>query len=138
PCRVGLSRMLEIINDITEGKGSEEKLAILQDTAETVSIASLCALGKTSPNPVLSTIKYFLPEYEAHIKEGRCPAGVCRELIRYSINEETCNGCSACLKACPHDAISGEKKQVHKIDEDKCQKCGICMEVCKFESINLL
>jgi NADH:ubiquinone oxidoreductase subunit F (NADH-binding) len=116
PCRVGLGRMLEIIDDITEGRGTEDKLTLLKDTCETVSIVSLCALGKTAPNPVLSTIKYFQAEYEAHIKEGRCPAGVCRELIHYSINEETCNGCVACLKACLHDAITGEKKKVHKID----------------------
>ncbi|MDI6793085.1 MAG: NADH-ubiquinone oxidoreductase-F iron-sulfur binding region domain-containing protein [bacterium] len=135
PCRVGLSRMLEIITDITEGNGTEEKLGLLKDTAETVSLASLCALGKTAPNPVLSTIRYFQAEYEAHIKENRCPAGVCRDLIHYSINEDNCNGCGACLKACPHDAISGEKKEVHRIDDDNCQKCGICKEACKFEAI---
>lgn len=137
PCRVGLSRMLEIINDITEGRGTEEKLSLLKDTSETVAIASLCALGKTAPNPVLSTIKYFRAEYETHIKEGRCPAGVCRELIHYSINEKNCNGCGACLKACPHNAISGEKKEVHKIVENKCQKCGVCQEVCNFEAIDI-
>ena len=138
PCRVGLSRMLEVINDISEGRGTLEKLELLEDTAETVTIASLCALGKTAPNPVLSTIKYFRSEYEAHIKERRCPAGVCRELIHYSINEEKCKGCTACLKACPHDAITGEIKKVHKIDESKCHKCGICKEVCKFEAIEVL
>ncbi len=136
PCRVGLSRMLEIINDITEGRGTEEKLALLKDTSETVAIASLCALGKTAPNPVLSTIKYFQSEYEAHIKEGRCPAGVCRKLIHYSINEN-CTGCAACLKACPHNAISGEKKKVHKIEDSICQKCGVCKEVCKFDAIEV-
>ncbi|MCK4463009.1 MAG: 4Fe-4S binding protein, partial [Candidatus Omnitrophica bacterium] len=137
PCRIGLSRMLEIINDITEGRGTEEKLELLIDTAETVSIASLCALGKTAPNPVLSTIKYFRSEYEVHIKEKRCPAGVCRELIHYSIDKDKCKGCGLCLKACPHNAISGEKKKLHKIDDEKCQKCGICKEVCKFEAIKV-
>jgi len=138
PCRVGLSRMLEIINDITEGRGTKDQLELLKDTAETVSVASLCALGKTAPNPVLSTIKYFQSEYEAHIKERRCPAGVCRELIHYSVNQDKCKGCGACLEACPHGAISGEVKKVHKIDNSRCQKCGICKEVCKFEAINLL
>ncbi len=137
PCRVGLSRMLEVINDITEGRGTEEKLELLQDTAGTVSIASLCALGKTAPNPVLSTIKYFRTEYEVHIKKKRCPAGVCRELIHYSIREDKCTGCGTCLKACPHGAIAGKKKKAHKINDDKCQKCGICEEVCKFDAISI-
>jgi len=137
PCRVGLSRMLEIIEDITEGKGTDKKLELLKDTAETVSIASLCALGKTTPNPVLSTIKYFESEYETHIKEKKCPAGVCRELIHYSINKDRCTGCGACLMACPHTAISGDKKKAHKINDDKCQKCGICKEVCKFEAVSV-
>jgi len=137
PCRVGLSRMLEIINDITEGKGTEEKLELLKDTAETVSMASLCALGKTAPNPILSTIKYFFSEYEAHIKTKHCPAGVCRELIKYLISEDKCTGCTACVKACPHDAITGEKKKLHKINDDKCQKCGICKDTCKFNAISV-
>jgi len=137
PCRIGLSRLLEIINDITEGRGTEEKLELLKETSETVMLGSLCALGKTAPNPVLSTIQYFLPEYEAHIKEKRCPAGVCRELIHYSIDEK-CTACGACLKACPHDAITGKKKETHVINDDKCQKCGICLETCKFEAINVI
>ena len=136
PCRVGLSRMLEIINDITEGRGTEEKLALLEDTAETVSIASLCALGKTAPNPVLSTIKYFRSEYAAHIKEKRCPAAVCRELIHYLIAKDKCTGCGACLRACPHKAIVEDGK-IYRIDDEKCQKCGICKEVCKFEAISV-
>jgi NADH-quinone oxidoreductase subunit F len=138
PCRIGLTRMLEIVNDITEGKGTEEKLELLKETSETVAISSLCALGKTAPNPVLSTIKYFLPEYEAHIREKRCPAGVCRELIHYSIDVEQCTGCGACLKACPYDAVTGEKKEAHSIHDDKCQKCGICRDTCKFDAIHVL
>jgi len=138
PCRVGLSRMLEIINDIAKGRGTKDQLELLKGIAETVSVASLCALGKTAPNPVLSTIKYFQSEYEAHIKERRCPAGVCRELIHYSVNQDKCKSCGACLEACPHGAVSGEVKKVHKIDNSKCQKCGICKEVCKFEAINVL
>jgi NADH:ubiquinone oxidoreductase subunit F (NADH-binding) len=134
PCRIGLRRMLEIINDITEGRGTEEKLALLEETAETVSIASLCALGKTAPNPVLSTIKYFRSEYEAHIKDKKCPAGVCRELIHYSIDKEKCKACGACLKACPHNAIS-VKAKVYSIDDKLCKKCGICKETCKFQAI---
>lgn len=136
PCRIGLRRMLEIINDITEGRGTEEKLALLEETAETVSIASLCALGKTAPNPVLSTIKYFRSEYEAHIKDKKCPAGVCRELIQYSIDKEKCKACGACLKACPHNAIL-VKGKVYSINDRLCQKCGICKEACKFQAITV-
>ena len=134
PCRIGLSRMLEIVNDITEGNGTEEKLQLLMDTAETMSIGSLCALGKTAPNPVLSTIKYFRKEYETHIKKKVCPAGVCRKLIHYSIKQNKCKSCGACLKACPHSSVIKEGK-TYKIDDNKCQKCGICKEVCKFDSI---
>ncbi|MFH1338493.1 MAG: NADH-ubiquinone oxidoreductase-F iron-sulfur binding region domain-containing protein, partial [Candidatus Omnitrophota bacterium] len=136
PCRIGLRRMLEIINDIAEGRGTEEKLALLEDTTQTVAIASLCALGKTAPNPVLSTIKYFRPEYEAHIKQKKCPAGVCRELIHYSINRDKCKSCRACLKACPHNAVS-VKGKVYSINDKNCQKCGICKEVCKFQAITV-
>jgi len=136
PCRVGLSRMQEIINDITEGEGSQEKLELLKETAETIAMASLCALGKTAPNPVLSTIKYFHSEYEAHIKEKRCPAGVCRELIHYYILKDKCTGCMVCLRACPHIAIVKDGK-ICKILDDKCHKCGICKEVCKFNAVKL-
>jgi NADH-quinone oxidoreductase subunit F len=137
PCRVGLSRMQEIITDISEGRGTQDKLELLKDLAETVSVASLCALGKTAPNPVLSTIKYFESEYKAHIKEHRCPAGVCRELIHYTIAEKKCTACGACLRACPHGAITGAKKVAHKIDDEKCAKCGICLETCKFDAISV-
>ena len=134
PCRIGLNRMLEIINDIAEGKGTEEKLELLKDTAETISEASLCALGKTAPNPVLSTIKYFYHEYDAHVKEKRCPAGVCRSLIHYSINKSECKSCGACLKACPHGSIINEEKD-YTIKDAECHKCGICREACKFDAV---
>jgi NADH-quinone oxidoreductase subunit F len=135
PCRVGLDRMLEIVTDITEGRGNESQLTLLEEVAETVEVASLCALGKTAPNPVLSTLRYFRAEYEAHIKEKRCPAGVCRALISYSIDPDACSGCGACLRACPHEAISGSKKEAHIIDLAACQKCGICRDECKFDAV---
>jgi MinD superfamily P-loop ATPase len=112
-------------------------LDLLQETAETVSIASLCALGKTAPNPVLSTIKYFRSEYEAHIKDKRCPAGVCRELIAYRIDSEICKSCGACKKACPHGAISGSRETPYIIDQEVCEKCGICAESCKLGAIQV-
>jgi len=137
PCRVGIDRMLEIVTDITEGRGRPEQLDLLEELAETVAETSLCALGKTAPNPVLSTLKYFRREYEAHIEEKKCPAHVCRALIRYEIDEKTCNGCGLCRKACPHGGISGEKKKLHVIDQSKCVKCGICRDVCKFDAVTV-
>lgn len=138
PCRVGVDRMLEIVTDITEGRGSREQIDLLEDLAETVAQASLCALGKTAPNPVLSTLRYFRDEYKAHIDEKRCPAGVCRELIQYRIDSEKCTGCGVCLRACPHKAIKGEKKKPHAIDPEVCVKCGICHDDCKFEAVKIL
>ena len=135
PCRLGIDRMLEIVTDITEGRGRPEQLALLEDLADTVQAASLCALGKSAPNPVLSTLRYFREEYQAHIAEQRCPAGVCRALITYAVDAERCRGCGACLRACPHDAISGEKKQPHVIDAAQCQRCGLCVAECQFEAI---
>ena len=137
PCRLGIDRMLEIVTDITEGRGRLEQIDLLKELAETVANTSLCGLGKTAPNPVLSTLKYFYKEYEAHIKNKCCPAGVCQALIRYEIDEEKCKGCGICLEACPHGAIRGEKKKVHIIEQDTCQKCGICIEECKLEAINV-
>jgi len=134
-CRIGTSRMLEILDDITEGRGTLEQLDLLQDLAETISVASLCALGRTAPNPVLSTLKYFRNEYEAHILEKRCPAKVCRELIRYQVVPDKCIGCGVCLKVCPHGAVTGEVKKLHTIHSDKCTKCGMCKEHCKFDAI---
>jgi len=131
PCRLGLERMREIITDIAEGRGRPEQLDLLEDLGATMAATSLCALGKTAPNPVLSTLRYFRDEYDAHINEQRCPAGVCRELIRYSIDEDFCTGCGACRRACPHGAIEGLKKQPHRIDPALCNKCGVCATECK-------
>lgn len=134
-CREGISAMLEIVTDICEGKGKEGDIEFLEELGAAVKNASLCGLGQTAPNPVLSTIRYFRDEYTAHIKEKRCPAGACKELIHYSIDSERCTGCRACAKACPGEAIFGEKKKPHLIDQDKCIKCGACSEICKFEAI---
>jgi len=135
PCRVGIDRMLEIITDITESRGTTEQLDLLEDLADTVSQTALCGLGKTAPNPVLSTLRYFRSEYEAHIEEQRCPAGVCKSMIAYSIDPDKCNGCGVCLRGCAYEAITGEKKLVHVIDAELCQKCGICRSDCKFDAI---
>ena len=134
-CREGTKRMLEILINICEGKGKEGDIELLEEMGEVIKDASLCALGQTAPNPVLTTLRYFRDEYEAHIRYKRCPAGVCHNLIKYSIDFEKCIGCGLCLKACPADAISGEKKQPHKIDQDKCTQCGLCYEICKSKSI---
>ena len=137
PCRLGIDRMLEIITDITEGRGKPEQLDLLEELADTVAQTALCGLGKTAPNPVLSTLRYFRPEYEAHINEKTCPAGVCKALITYSIDPDKCNGCGVCLRACVYGAITGAKKQVHIIDTQLCQKCGICRSECKFDAIRV-
>jgi len=138
PCRLGIDRMLEIITDITEGRGKPEQLDLLEELADTVSQTALCGLGKTAPNPVLSTLRHFRPEYEAHIKDKKCPAGVCKALITYSIDPEKCNGCGACLRGCVHSAITGEQKELHVIDAGLCQKCGICRSECKFDAIRVV
>jgi NADH-quinone oxidoreductase subunit F len=137
PCRLGIDRMLEIITDITEGRGRQEQLALLEELANTVAQTALCGLGKTAPNPVLSTLRYFRSEYEAHINEKKCPAGVCKALITYSIDPDKCNGCGVCLRACAHGAITGSKQQPHVIDVELCQKCGICRSECKFDAIQV-
>ena len=135
PCREGLDRMLDILTDITEGRGKEEDIDLLEELGGLVKEASLCALGTTAPNPVLSTIRYFRDEYDAHIKEKRCPAGVCKALITFTIDEEKCTGCRVCARECPQEAISGEKKKPHRIDQEKCIRCGLCHDSCKFEAI---
>ena len=135
PCRLGIDRMLEIITDITEGRAITEQIYLLEDLADTVTQTALCGLGKTAANPVLSTLRYFREEYEAHIDNKKCPAGVCKALIEYSIDTEKCNGCGVCLRSCAYGAITGNKKEVHIINTDLCQKCGICRSECKFEAI---
>lgn len=135
PCREGLKRMGQILDNITEGMGNEESLSLLEELAEVVADTSLCGLGKTAPNPVLSALKYFRPEFEAHISQKRCPAAVCTPLIQYSISEMDCTGCGACSKVCPAKAIKGEKKQSHFILSEICSKCGSCKDVCKTNAV---
>ncbi len=134
-CREGTQRMWEITRNITEGKGKEADLPLLEKLAQAVKDASMCGLGQTAANPILSTLRYFRDEYEAHIKEKKCPAGVCKALITYRVLEEKCTGCLACLKVCPSEAVSGELKKVHVIDPKKCIKCGACYEACNFDAI---
>jgi NADH:ubiquinone oxidoreductase subunit F (NADH-binding)/(2Fe-2S) ferredoxin/ferredoxin len=134
-CREGLDVMHGILDRICSGNGAEGDIEMLGELAEAVKDASLCALGGTAPNPVLSTIRYFRDEYESHIKDKRCPAGVCKQLITFSIDKDKCTGCRLCVKNCPQQAISGQVKQPHTIDQDKCIKCGVCADVCKFEAV---
>jgi NADH:ubiquinone oxidoreductase subunit F (NADH-binding)/(2Fe-2S) ferredoxin/NAD-dependent dihydropyrimidine dehydrogenase PreA subunit len=134
-CREGLVRLHELLTDICEGRANADTIPMILELAETVKTTSLCALGKTAVNPVLSTLRYFGPEYRAHIEQGRCPAGVCKALITYSIDAKLCNGCTLCLKNCPEGAVSGQKKKLHVIDQDKCIKCGICKDVCNQDAV---
>ena len=136
PCRVGTRRMLDILNRICDGKGEDGDIERLEDLAQSIKASALCGLGQTAPNPVLSTIKQFRHEYEAHIYEKRCPAGVCKNLMRYVIDPEKCKGCTMCARNCPAGCISGTVKQPHTIDQSKCIKCGTCMEKCKFGAIS--
>lgn len=135
PCREGTQHMFEILDDITKGKANGESIEILEELGNVMKDASLCGLGQTASNPVLSTISYFKDEYIAHIKDKKCPAGVCKEFITFFIAPEKCTGCGLCLKNCPQDAIAGELKKSHSIVQDKCIKCGICMDVCKFNAV---
>jgi NADH-quinone oxidoreductase subunit F len=136
-CREGTKRMYEIVDYITQGLGQEGDLELLEEIAQSVKRGSLCGLGQTAPNPVLTTLRYFRDEYEAHIKEKTCPAGACKSLITYYVVPENCKGCMLCLKACPEKVITGEKGQLHVIDEKACVRCGICKEVCNLNAIGV-
>lgn len=136
-CRIGTKRMLEILERITEGKGEESDIGKLEELAYQIKDNSLCGLGQTAPNPVLTTLKYFRDEYTAHIVEKKCPAKVCKNLLHYEIDPEKCTGCTVCAKKCPVDAISGERKQPHVIDQSVCIKCGDCYSRCKFDAITV-
>ena len=136
-CRIGTKRMLEILNRIVKGEGKEGDIELLEELCYSIKDGALCGLGQTAPNPVLTTIKYFRNEYEAHIKEKKCPAKSCPELLSYSIDPDKCRGCTLCANKCPADAISGEVKSAHSVDTSKCIKCGSCVSVCRFGAVNV-
>jgi len=135
PCREGTKQMLALLDDVIEGRADESTLKLLEETARAVQVGSLCGLGKTAPNPVLSTLRHFRAEYEAHVKEKRCPAGQCKALAAPEILAAKCKGCTACVKKCPVGAIKGELKKPHSIDQAKCVKCGACKTACKFNAV---
>jgi NADH-quinone oxidoreductase subunit F len=136
-CRIGTTRMYEILVRITEGEGREEDLDELEKLAEKVREASLCGLGQTAPNPVLTTMRYFRDEYEEHVRDKKCRARVCKPLLTYTIIPEACTGCTLCAKNCPTDAITGERKEVHHIDQDLCIQCGNCLRACNFDAVHV-
>lgn len=136
-CRIGTKRMLEILNRIVKGEGKEGDIELLEELCYSIKDGALCGLGQTAPNPVLTTIKYFRNEYEAHINEKKCPAKGCTDLLSYTIEPDKCRGCTLCGKKCPVNAISGEIKSAHTIDNTKCIKCGTCAEVCRFGAVKV-
>ena len=138
PCRIGNKRLYEILDNITKGKGTLEDLDRLSLLSNVIKDTSLCGLGQTSPNPVLSTLAHFYDEYKAHVIDGKCPAGQCKDLLKYEIDPELCTGCTLCFRNCPVGAITGEKKGVHYIDQTICIKCGVCFDKCKFKAISIV
>jgi NADH-quinone oxidoreductase subunit F len=137
PCREGLKQMLTVLTGICEGRGKDGDIEMLEELGMMMQKFSLCGLGTSAPNPVLTNILYFREEYEAHIRDKKCPAGVCKPLFHYEIDEENCTGCHVCFRKCPQEAISGEKKKLHTIDQEKCIKCSICYEACKFNAVTI-
>jgi NADH-quinone oxidoreductase subunit F len=137
PCREGLKQMLAILTGICEGRGKDGDIELLEELGIMMQKFSLCGLGTSAPNPVLTNLLYFRKEYEAHIKDKKCPAGVCKALFHYEIDSEACTGCQVCFRKCPQEAITGEKKKVHRIDQEKCIKCGICYDACKFGAVTI-
>jgi NADH-quinone oxidoreductase subunit F len=137
PCRVGATRMHEILERICSGRATMEQVELLEQLANDVVEGSLCALGGSAPNPVLSMLRYFEDEMLAHVEEHRCPAKVCRPLIRYTIDKDACTGCRACLTACPSNAVSGERKEPHRIDQKLCIKCDACRQACRFDAVQV-
>ncbi|MDE5896881.1 MAG: 4Fe-4S binding protein, partial [Clostridia bacterium] len=134
-CRIGTKRLLQLLTKITEGKVEPEDIVKIEELASHMKQSSLCALGQSAPNPVLSTLRYFRKEYEDHINDKKCEAGVCKAMLSYSVDAEKCKGCTLCARNCPVKAISGTVKQPHVIDTDKCIKCGVCMTNCRFGAI---
>jgi NADH:ubiquinone oxidoreductase subunit F (NADH-binding)/Pyruvate/2-oxoacid:ferredoxin oxidoreductase delta subunit len=137
PCREGTKHLREILTAITQGHGQEEHLVMMEELCATMAAASLCGLGQSAVNPLLSTLKYFREEYEAHIREKRCPALVCRPLLTYTVDQDSCGGCLACVRECQVGAISGDFEEPQEIDQDVCVKCGMCQAVCKFDAIRV-
>jgi NADH:ubiquinone oxidoreductase subunit F (NADH-binding) len=137
PCRIGNKRLHEMLTKLCDGKGTMQDLDLLRNLSVVVKDTSLCGLGQTSPNPILSTMTNFYDEYYAHVAEYKCPSGQCKSFMRYYISEENCIGCLVCARKCPVGAITGEKKKVHVINQELCTKCGICMEKCKFHAVYL-
>jgi NAD-dependent dihydropyrimidine dehydrogenase PreA subunit len=135
PCREGITRSLEVLERICDGQGHPDDITLLEELGELLEGFSLCALGRTAANPVLSTIRHFRDEYEAHIHDHRCPARVCKSLITYTIDPEKCTGCMVCARQCPQEAISGEKQSAHSIDQSLCIKCGVCLDSCRFDAV---